>query len=216
MKWSEQAWAATAAVYDKILEHPFVNSLADGTLSCERFSYYIAQDAVYLENYSAVLAHIASRLTARSDVEAFLGFAVDGIAVERSLHEAFMSEFAVGEMPASQTCLLYSSVLKSQSYRPVEVEAAAVLPCFWIYQSVGRAITERNDKGDRNPYYRWIETYSDPAFEAATRRAIDICDALAVAASPDVRKEMTDVFVLCSKMEWLFWNSAWELEKWKI
>ena len=48
MKWSEQAWAAAAAVYDKILEHPFVNSLADGTLSCERFSYYIAQDAVYL------------------------------------------------------------------------------------------------------------------------------------------------------------------------
>lgn len=99
---------------------------------------------------------------------------------------------------------------------PVEVEVASVLPCFWIYRSVGRAIIDKNDKGNRNPYSRWIETYSDKSFEKATRKAIDICDALAELASDTVRKQMTDVFVLCSKMEWLFWDSAWRLEKWKI
>lgn len=216
MKWSELAWAAAATVYSKILEHPFVTSLADGSLSRECFSYYIAQDAVYLKNYSAVLADIASRLSSKDHVEAFLRFAADGIAVEHCLHESFMTDYKIEEMPASPTCMLYTSILKSQSYMPVEVEAASVLPCFWIYQSVGRAIIDKNDKGTRNPYFRWIETYSDKSFEKATRKAIDICDALAESASYTVRKQMTDVFVLCSKMEWLFWDSAWRLEKWKI
>jgi len=27
---------------------------------------------------------------------------------------------------------------------------------------------------------------------------------------------MTDIFLRCTKMEWLFWDSAWYLESWKI
>lgn len=26
---------------------------------------------------------------------------------------------------------------------------------------------------------------------------------------------MTDIFLRCTKMEWLFWDSAWYLESWK-
>ena len=26
---------------------------------------------------------------------------------------------------------------------------------------------------------------------------------------------MTDIFLRCTKMEWLFWDSAWHLESWK-
>lgn len=213
MKWSEEAWAAAAPVYDSIIHHPFVTSLADGSLDRECFLYYLSQDARYLETYSRVLAHIASRLTDRGEIDAFLKFASDGIAVERALHESFLpvGASAVEKSPA---CLLYTSVLKSQAYEPVEVEAAAVLPCFWIYQRVGSHISGL--AAEDNPYRRWIDTYGDPSFEAATERAIGLCDAMAGRVSPDVRGRMTEVFVLCARMEWMFWQSAWKLEKWEI
>jgi len=214
-RWSDSAWEAARPVYEKILEHPFVRALADGTLSAERFRFYLRQDALYLDGYARRLAHIAARLGRKEHTEAFLRFAADGIAVERALHEQFLR----GEHPApeeiSPACLLYTSVLESQTTAPVEVEAAAVLPCFVVYQRVGEAI-HAQQQGTENPYRQWIETYADPAFAASTAEATAICDALADAAGDATRRRMTDIFVRCTRMEWLFWESAWQLETWKI
>ena len=214
-RWSDSAWEAARPVYEKILEHPFVRALADGTLSAERFRFYLRQDALYLDGYARRLAHIAARLGRKEHTEAFLRFAADGIAVERALHEQFLG----GEHPASEeispACLLYTSVLESQATPPVEVEAAAVLPCFVVYQRVGEAI-HAQQQGTENPYRQWIETYADPAFAASTAEATAICDALADAAGDATRRRMTDIFVRCTRMEWLFWESAWQLETWKI
>lgn len=215
-KWSDAAWEAAEPVFRKILAHPFIGELSAGTLSGERFRYYLRQDALYLAGYARLLAHIASRLSDKSHTEAFLGFATDGIAVERALHESFLG----GDIPApdqiSPSCLLYTSVLQSQALAPVEVEAAAVLPCFWVYQRVGEAILAQQRRGGTNPYARWIATYGDPSFAAATSRAVAICDELAERAGTETRRAMTDIFVRCTRMEWLFWESAWQLEQWKI
>ena len=67
-----------------------------------------------------------------------------------------------------------------------------------------------------NPFAAWIATYSDPSFDVSNQQCIDICDALAEKASPEVRRRMTEVFVLATKMEWMFWNSAYKLEQWEI
>jgi len=214
-KWSAAAREAALPVYRKILEHPFVEQLARGTLSSERFRFYLRQDALYLDNYARRLAHIASRLRRKEHVEAFVRFASDGIEVERALHASILG----GDVPApeeiSPSCLLYTSVLDSQATAPVEVEAAAVLPCFSVYRSVGETILARSRDTD-NPYRQWIETYADPGFAEATEQAERICDELAEAAGAEICRKMTDMFVRCTKMEWLFWDSAWRLEKWSI
>ena len=136
-KWSEEAWDVARPTYLKIIEHPFVEELARGTLAADKFLFYLRQDSLYLAHYSRVLTHIASRLTEKEHIAAFIRFASDGIEVEEALHGSFLK----GDVPApeeiSPTCLLYTSVLQAQATAPVEVEAAAVLPCFWVYQQVG-------------------------------------------------------------------------------
>ncbi len=219
--WSTEAWEAALPVYEKILEHPFVGALADGTLSAERFRFYIRQDALYLDGYARRLAHVAARLTKKEHTEAFLHFALDGIEVERALHAQFLGGDLPSSAEISPACLLYTSLLDAQALAPVEVEAAAVLPCFVVYQRVGETIHARLRSGAeeairKNPYRPWIETYADPAFVAAAERAARICDDLAAAAGEETRCSMTDIFVRCTRMEWLFWDSAWNLEKWKI
>lgn len=214
-KWSEQAWRAVEPVYRQILSHPFVTGLVAGTLERSKFLFYLSQDALYLGRYCKVLAHVGSRLDNRADIEAMMRFASDGIAVEAALHESFLG----GEpLPAmSPTCMLYTAVEEAQAFRPVEVEAAALLPCFWVYDRVGRSILEQcGDSVDSNPYARWIKTYGDPTFAEATRRYIDICDRLADGATDAIRAEMTEIFKTCTRLEWMFWDSAYHLEKWKI
>lgn len=207
--WSQQAWNAADHIYKEIIRHPFVLQLADGTLPREVFERYIGQDSLYLGVYCRVLSHLASRLPHADMTEAFLGFAQDGVAVEKALHSLYINERPIEMSPS---CLLYTSTLMAQAYETVEVEAAAILPCFWVYLKVGQhiAATMKPD----NPYSDWIATYSDPAFEISSQRAIDICDRLAAEASPIVCRAMTDVFVLCTRMEWLFWHGAYENLSW--
>lgn len=211
-KWSEQAWKAATPVYEAILELPFVKELAAGTLERDKFEFYIRQDSLYINNYCRVLASIASRLTDMYQCDAFLDFAKDGVFVEKMMHSEYLK--TAPEIQMSPTCMLYTAVLNGCATGPVEVAAAAVLPCFWIYLAVGEDIARRSAAD--NPYSAWIATYSDPAFHASTDRIIAICDALAAKAGEEVRDEMTRLFVLCSKLEWMFWDSAYNKEQWKI
>lgn len=213
MKWSDKAWDMARHIYLEILQHPFVCELSDGTLSRERFDFYISQDAIYIENYSRVLAHIASRIPSRRHSEDFLRFALDGVMVEKALHRSFIGDRNASVSP-SPTCMQYMDFEKSRSSDPVEVEAAAILPCFWIYQSVGEAILRRCS--DDNPYMKWIATYADEAFAVSTRRAIEICDELAENTTAAIEESMTQAFVHATMMEWMFWDSAYKMEQWKI
>lgn len=214
-KWSEEAWAAAAPLYERILELPFVRGLADGTLSEARFRYYLRQDALYLRHYARRLLALAARLPQRRQQRDFIAFASDGIAVEETLHRSFLGGDEPAEEEMSPTCLLYTSVLDAQMLYETEVAAASLLPCFWVYQRVGDAIL-RGARLDGNPFRRWIETYGDEAFAASTRRAIEVCDELATGASEEVRRRMTAVFVRCTRLEWMFWESAWREERWMI
>ena len=215
LKWSEAAWAEIENIYQSILSMPFVTELAAGTLSKERFQFYIAQDALYIESYSALLANIASRLQRKDHVESFVRFALDGIEVERLMHAGFLTGIDIESVTMTPTNLLYSSLLRAQVLAPVEVEAAAVLPCFWIYQRVGEDILSKSNQAT-NPYAKWIATYADASFADSTRRAIEICDQLAEDTGEETRRAMTDIFVKCAKMEWMFWNSAYKMEQWEI
>lgn len=212
-KWSGQAWAAATPVYDAILEMPFVKELADGTLPRDKFIFYLQQDALYIENYCRVLSHIASRVPTIGMTKAFLDFAADGVAVEQAMHKVFLANEPKAEA-MTPACMLYCSVQNARQNADVAVEAASILPCFWVYLTVGKHIAAmaRED----NPYRDWITTYSDPIFEKSNSLAIDICDRLALQASDDVRRQMTDTFVLCTKMEWMFWHSAYQKEQWPI
>lgn len=206
-KWSEQAWEAAADIYEQIKRLPFLHELADGTLPQEKFRFYISQDKLYLDTYTRVLAHIASRLPVMTDVETFLSFAIDGVATERALHATFNPDAAI---PMSQACEFYTSYLRAQSQEDIAVEAAAVLPCFWVYMAVGKYLLSIV-RMEGNPYKAWLETYSDPAFDESTARAIDVCDRLAANASEEVRQHMTKVFVGATRLERLFWESAYRL-----
>jgi thiaminase (transcriptional activator TenA) len=215
MKWSEQAWKASEPVYNQILELPFLQELMDGSLPAEKFYFYLQQDTIYLSEFGKVLAGIAVRLPNPQHRNAFLHFGSDTIIVESALHASYLKDAPkLTYKGASPSCLLYTGFLSQQLlFYPVETALAAILPCFWIYQKVGDYIIGNQTK-ENNPYRAWIETYGGEEFAKSVDEAITISDE--VAESSSLKSEMKEAFMYSSRMEWMFWESAYRLESWPV
>ena len=173
MTFSDDAWQRIAPLYAAILELPFNRELAAGTLSRERFTFYMLQDAHYLTHFGKALAVTAARAPDADALIQFAGSAREAVVVERALHEGFFRDFGIAPAEAaatepSPTCAHYTHYLVALAHNaPYEVAVAALLPCFWIYWEVGKHL--RGVAAPGNPYQAWIDTYADEAF--ARRRA---------------------------------------------
>ena len=60
MNWTDHAWESITAIYSDILTMPFIVQLSDGSLSLDKFQFYMQQDAFYLEEFGRVLAFIGA------------------------------------------------------------------------------------------------------------------------------------------------------------
>lgn len=214
MTFTDELWHATEDIRAEIVRHPFVTGLGDGTLSPDRFGYYLGQDALYLAHYGRVLALCAGRTEDPDEVLFWSGSAAGALTVERDLHARYVD---VGAAERSPTCTAYTSYLAALaaggSYPRL---VAGVLPCFWIYEYVGRRLLEHTGDNRDHPYADWIATYADPAFAAATHRAREVTDVAAGSAGALERQRMLDTFVTCTRYEWMFWDAAWRMEAWPV
>ena len=216
-----QAWNSIDEIYSSILQMEFIQQLKQGSLSKEIFQHYIIQDGIYLGEFSRALAIISAKAPTPELQLQFAGNATEAIAVERALHEEFFAEFnipaeiALGTQP-SPTCLSYTNFLLVTAYQySFPISVAAVLPCFWIYLEVGKHIYQPADS-NLNPYQKWIDTYIDVDFESSVKAVIEVVNKMATKVSADELTLMNRMFYRASQFEWMFWDSAYSLEKWNI
>lgn len=220
MSFSQDAWQRIGPLYRDILDLPFNRELAAGTLSRERFTFYLLQDAHYLTYFARALAVTAARAPDNDALIQFASSAREAVVVERALHEGFFQDYGISAAEAaaaepSPTCAHYTHYLLAVAHNaPYEVSVAALLPCFWIYWEVGKHLLG-TAKGN-NPYQAWIDTYADEAFAEGVRKVIAIGDQIADIATPPIRDQMSRAFVRASQLEWMFWDSAYRREQWPV
>jgi thiaminase (transcriptional activator TenA) len=211
---------ATDALRRRIRDMPFNAELAAGTLSRDRFRFYILQDALYLVDFARALAIAGARAPDADAVARFAKCAEGAIVVERALHEGFFALYGLGrdEVASSEpspTCQAYTSfLLAAACTEAYEVLIAALLPCFTVYREVGLAISSR--AAGANPYRAWVDAYADPAFGATVDAVNAIVDRAAAEASAAQRRAMLRAFVRSTQYEWMFWDSAYRGETWPI
>lgn len=218
MSFSQDLWANTIDLQDAIRIMPFNAELAKGTLSPEIFREYIIQDAHYLEGFARALALTGSRAPDAENIARLAGSANGAIAVERQLHEEYMTLYGVSpedfqRTPPSRACDHYvSSLIRSAAVDPFPVAVVSLLPCFWIYHQVGVGIHAK--AAADHPYRAWIDTYASEAFDASVQGMLDLTDALGAAADAPTRSAMHAAFAASSWHEWEFWNSAYHRRGW--
>ena len=215
-----ELWRSIEIIYDEILAHPFLQGLTDGTLSEERFRFYILQDALYLREYARALSLTGVRSPDESALVMFNEHSAGAIMVERGLHEGFLKDLGVtqdevNQTVASPTTLAYTSyLLKTATLGDYPEVLGAVLPCYWIYREVGKALLEH---GSPNPLYqRWIDTYGGEEFGALVEAVLNLTDEVCENLNPAQKARVTEAFTITSRYEWMFWDAAWRLEEWPV
>ncbi|MBO9327402.1 MAG: thiaminase II [Roseiflexus sp.] len=215
MRFTETLWSSITDIYQAIIRHPFNEELAQGTLPREKFAFYMQQDALYLSDFARALATMAGRAPDEEALLQFVRFAEGVAVVERALHTSYFHEFGI-ETPTRQqspSCFAYTNfLLATTASRSYEEGMAALLPCFWIYREVGHDIYKR--AAPNNPYQKWIDTYAGQEFSEWVDRAIALTDRIADHASETQKERMRVAFVYSSRLEWMFWDSAYRLEAW--
>jgi thiaminase (transcriptional activator TenA) len=218
--FTDELWGGISDIYAAILAHPFITGLTDGTLPAESFAFFVMQDGLYLRQYAAALAAVASRAPTPGATQMFARHAADAVAVERELHATLLPELgisaadAAGAEPAP-TNLAYTSYLLATVRGGSYAEGiGAVLPCYWIYWEVGKELV-RTGSPDRR-YQRWIDTYGGEEFGAVVRDVIAEADATAGSLSGDEQAVVSRHFRTTSRYEWMFWDMGYRRESWPV
>lgn len=213
-------WAAGEPIYQAVLRHPFLTELADGSLDSDAFRFYVVEDAYYLTEFARTLSVAASKAPRDEWIVVFNRDAIGSLEAERALHESFFRDFGLGEAelrdrPPAPTTLAYTSYLLATAYsRPFPEVLSALLPCYWVYAEVGRALAA---KGSPNPLYqRWIDTYGSEEYAETVEAVLDIADEVAEGESPATLRSMSRHYVTTTRYEWMFWDMGYRQEAWPV
>ena len=218
MTFCDEVRKETNLYFEGSFEHPFVKGLVEGTLSIEKFKFYMIQDAFYLKHYTKVLAIAASKATTNEDTTYFLENARYINEAELELHRTVFKELGVTEheleiFEPAPAAYNYVSHMYNAAYNGDVAEAfAAMFPCPWLYQEIGEKY--KDSKPGIKLYEEWIAMYSNPDYEEKIELQKSMMNRFAE-EQPEKVQLFKAHFKKSCYYEWKFWEMPWTLEDWK-
>jgi thiaminase/transcriptional activator TenA len=208
-------WQNAEYIYHAILQLPLIKEMMNGILPEEKFIFYMQQDALYLNDFAKALAIAGVRSSQSEYLEDFLHLALEGVAAEKEIHKTFFDRYGINPHVAkSPTCFAYTNYLIATACTATYCECiGALLPCYWIYREVGVYMSQSLQES--NPYKEWIQAYCGEQFSRCVDKALSITEKIAEDTSKKDFDKMTHQFITATRMEWMFWDSMYRMEKWK-
>lgn len=203
-------WKEAAVELEAIHRLDFIRGLESGELPESEFSYYLAQDALYLNGYSRVLARAGALAPTEEEQLFWARGSQQCLEVESELHRNWLSGREAVTQSGPVTKSYVDHLVASSATGSYGVLLAAILPCYWLYAEVGQQLHAnflRAGSPENHPYADWLRTYADEAFAEATRKAIALTDAAAAAASSRERAAMKEAFVQSCRYETAFFDA---------
>lgn len=219
--FSSQVRRHADSIWRAIEAHPFLRELQAGTLALERFTYFILQDYVYLLDFAQVLCLGGAKSPDLKTLEIFTRHALIAVEVERNFHASYarslgLSQAQMDNISRGPITEAYSGHLRAVARGGSLGEiVAAVLPCYWIYGTVGKKLYRYRPRRPRI-YREWIETYAAKGYWNSVREQIRLLDRLGASANRAEQKLMRSHFLLSSRYEYLFWDQAYRRESWPV
>src|SRR3989304_7901882 len=85
----------TDPLWEAIFNHPFVKGIGDGTLTRDRFEFYLKQDYAYLIDFSRVFALASAKSSNLADMGTFANLLHATLNLEMELHRKTCAAFDI-------------------------------------------------------------------------------------------------------------------------
>ncbi len=219
MRFTERLHRAAAPVWADYHTHPFVTGIGDGSLSIERFRFFLLQDYLYLYDYAKVFALGVIKSSSPEEMR-FFSANVDAVLNgEMNTHRAYMKRLGITDEQAGAVTMslpnrAYTSYMLSVGYTGGVPEVlAAILACSWSYAEIGLRLAKKPGAAEHPFYGEWIEGYASAEYQATNDALIERMDALSQGLSPARLDFLEEVFLHCSRFEACFWEMSWEMSE---
>ncbi|MCI5678791.1 MAG: thiaminase II [Bacteroidales bacterium] len=217
MKLTDRLYEAAKDIWMGYLKQPFVEELGNGTLSEERFRFYMVQDYRYLLQYAKVFAMGVVKTEDEGLMTRFSYMVHDTLDGEMNIHKAYMSRLGITEEEVATTKSTlanqsYTSYMLDEAYKggPLEI-LVAVLSCAWSYQMIGEHHKTIPGALEHPLFGEWVQGYSSKEYCDTTQEIIDLVNALGKDVTPEREEHLKEIFVNCSRYEAYFWDMAYAM-----
>ena len=207
---------ASAPCGAKVVQHPFVLEMGQGTLPPAKFQVYFEQDYLFLKDWVKLLGLAVAKSPDFDSARRICAFLQDGLVGEEGLFRQVFQDMGLSadEVAALQplpTTLAYGAYLKSIAFGGSYLEiATALLAIEWPYLQWAQDL---NAAGCRpaNPHYQaWTDIHASQGMQDIVgflRGALDGAQGVDGAA-------LLEVFQRAMRYELLFWDMAYRGESW--
>ena len=218
MGLSDDLRAGVGSIWEKVVTHPFVIEMADGSLNRSTFDIYFDQDYLFLRDWAILLSLATAKapdFDAARELTAFLHLGLGG--EEGLFQEAFrergLSREEVEGLRYLPTTQNYSGYLRTLAYEGTFTEViATLLAVEWPYLDWAQQ-AEKAGKNPGNRYYQtWIDVHTSPGMSGFVSWLRSVVDGSA--PTPEQRGKLQGIFLNVLRYEYQFFDMAYRGEKW--
>ena len=214
MKLSNELRSEHQGLWEKMVGHPFVVEMGDGTLSRERFQRYMEQDYLLVMEFARVLAlgiakapDIDMRKRLADFVAAVLGEGRDFF--RSNMPQMGRTDAEIEALSPLPTCLSFSNYMLTTAYDGNFYDILTVLYCLEAtYLDLRQRLVQGGALERDSSYKGWIEIHASLVdFVAWLTDRVD-------EAPEHEREKMRRIAAECLGYEVLFWDMAYDGEVW--
>ncbi|GGH21919.1 thiaminase II [Paenibacillus segetis] len=222
MRFSERLYLSVESIREKFYVHPFTMELSEGTLSPDRFRYFLTQDYMYLIYSSKMFALFAMKAPDLETMSKFREMLHSSLIGEMELYRQYAERFNITreELEATQpapTTLAFTKYMLDAANQGTFIEVlATMLPCLWSYCEMGTSLANFPVVLNNTIYRDWVLAYSSEEYVKLTEWCINLMDQLAQGKSEEELARLEEFFIITAKFHYKFWDMAYYQELWPV
>ncbi|MEE8442182.1 MAG: TenA family protein [Dehalococcoidia bacterium] len=205
-------------LWERMVTHPFVAELGDGTLPMEKFQRYFLQDYLFLKTLAKVVGLAIAKAPSLEAAQPLSPFLHTILNAENDLFFRAFQELGVSQEEYQRAEVLpaglnMANFMLSTAYDGTFDDIiTALLVTEWTYYDWATRLDQAGKRPPQKMYQEWIDIHAAQElgdFVAALRRHMD------EAIPPDPSyKRLATVFRSALRYELLFWEMAYNGEAW--
>ena len=208
-------------IWHDLHTNPFVEEMTAGTLPERKFAFYIGQNIIFLKELARAMALGVAKADDEETMKDFADIVTNILEFELPKNRELLAKVqqmvpgATEQVTMAPGTLAYTRHLLTVAYEGRAADIMASLtPCAWSYGEIGK---ERLPDAPDHPVYRdWIEFFAGREYwdvlEDVKAKLERLCDGMGDRELARIH----EIFRTSSRLEQVFWDSAYNETAWAV
>ncbi|ARJ50262.1 thiaminase II [Staphylococcus lutrae] len=223
MQFTEQLKQEAKPLINQIYQDKFIQGMLSGEISKTAICHYLRADSRYLNEFAKIYALLIPKVNTKEEIQFLteqIQFASSGeVEAHHILAQYVGSDYQEiikdGDWYPSADHYIKHMYYNAYAYDNVAYTIAAMAPCPYVYQQIGKMAIENHDFPAQHPLKDWFAFYAKE-MDTLMSYIARWLDTYANNSTPEVREILKNNFLQSTIHERRFFNMSYQLEQWEF